>query len=157
QFAVFLACTGALAQAPDVLFQGRCAQCHAPDNTVSAPLPDTLRRMSWQAILAALEVGKMKGVGDALTSMERESIAKYLGTAASSALPPSSKGSGAPQEERRTAEWNGWADAANTRFQTAAQAGLTAQTTPKLKLKWAFGFPGVTTAFGTPTVALGRI
>ncbi len=36
-------------------------------------------------------------------------------------------------------------------------AGLTRQTTPKLKLKWAFGFPGVTTAFGTPAVFGGKL
>jgi polyvinyl alcohol dehydrogenase (cytochrome) len=53
--------------------------------------------------------------------------------------------------------WNGWADAANTRFQNAKAAGLTSQTTPKLKLKWAFGFPGVTNAEGTPTVFGGRV
>ena len=52
-------------------------------------------------------------------------------------------------------QWNGWADAANTRF--AKASGLTRQTTPKLKLKWAFGFPGVTTAFGAPTVVDGRV
>jgi len=61
--------------------------------------------------------------------------------------PPSSGG----------ASWNGWADAANTRFQSAKEAGLTSQTTPKLKLKWAFGFPGVTNAEGTPTVFGGRV
>ncbi|HTA44132.1 MAG TPA: PQQ-binding-like beta-propeller repeat protein [Bryobacteraceae bacterium] len=55
------------------------------------------------------------------------------------------------------ASWNGWADAANTRFQNAKSAGLTAQTTPNLKLKWAFGFPNVTTAFGAPTVFAGRV
>src|SRR5438034_82354 len=47
--------------------------------------------------------------------------------------------------------------AAQTRFQPGQRAGLTRQTTPKLKLKWAFGFPGVTTAFGTPTVFGGRV
>lgn len=55
------------------------------------------------------------------------------------------------------ASWNGWADAANTRFQPAKAAGLTVQTTAKLKLKWAFGFPNVTTAFGAPTVFAGRV
>lgn len=55
------------------------------------------------------------------------------------------------------ANWNGWADAANTRFQNAQAAGLTAETAPKLRLKWAFGFPNVTTAFGAPTVFGGRI
>jgi polyvinyl alcohol dehydrogenase (cytochrome) len=53
--------------------------------------------------------------------------------------------------------WNGWADPANTRFQPARAAGLTVQTTPKLKLKWAFGFPDVTTAFGNPSVFAGSV
>ena len=36
--------------------------------------------------------------------------------------------------------WNGWgAGVANTRAQSAAQAGLTAAQVPNLKLKWAFG------------------
>jgi polyvinyl alcohol dehydrogenase (cytochrome) len=54
-------------------------------------------------------------------------------------------------------DWNGWADAANTRFQPAKAAELTIQNTPKLKVKWAFGFPGVTTAFGAPSVFNGRV
>jgi len=60
--------------------------------------------------------------------------------------------------ERRTGPgWNGWsADAANSRFQSAA-AGLTRAAVPKLKLKWAFGYPGVTTAFGSPTISGGRV
>ena len=28
---------------------------------------------------------------------------------------------------------------------------------PKLKLKWAFGFPGATQAYSQPTVAAGRV
>ena len=54
--------------------------------------------------------------------------------------------------------WNGWGnDATNTRFQDAKAAGLTAAHVPKLTLKWAFGFPGVTSASGQPTVAAGRV
>ena len=54
--------------------------------------------------------------------------------------------------------WNGWGiDLTNSRFQNAKAAGLTAADVPKLKLKWAFGYPGVTTSFGTPTVFGGRI
>ena len=62
-----------------------------------------------------------------------------------------------PAQGSGGASWNGWADAANTRFQNAKAAGLTARTTPRLKLKWAFGFPGVTTAQGNPTVFGGRV
>jgi polyvinyl alcohol dehydrogenase (cytochrome) len=54
--------------------------------------------------------------------------------------------------------WNGWSPtAANTRFQPADQAGLTAAQVPNLKLKWAFGFPDTLSAYGQPTVAAGRV
>jgi polyvinyl alcohol dehydrogenase (cytochrome) len=54
--------------------------------------------------------------------------------------------------------WNGWgAGVANTRFQPATQAGLTAEQVPHLKLKWAFGFPGASSVWGQPTVVAGRL
>ena len=36
-------------------------------------------------------------------------------------------------------------------------AGLTAAAVPKLKLKWAFGFPDDISAYAQPTVAVGRV
>src|SRR5262249_43548667 len=138
----------AAAQAPDALFQSRCASCHTAGNAVGAPLPETLRQMSWQVILGGLETGKVKPGGGKLRGAEREDIAKSLGTTDSNPMPRSAKCSAAPQRASAAGNWNGWADPANTRFQPARQAGLTRQTTPKLKLKWAFGFAGVTTAFG---------
>jgi len=54
--------------------------------------------------------------------------------------------------------WAGWSpDITNTRFQPAAQAGLTAADVPKLALQWAFGFPSATSAFSHPTVAGRRV
>ncbi len=54
--------------------------------------------------------------------------------------------------------WNGWgADQANTRFQTAARAGLKAADVPRLTLKWAYGFPGVNSARSQPAVLGGRL
>ena len=146
----------ASAQSSEASFQTRCATCHTAGNSVGAPLPETLRQMSWQTILAALEVGKMKPIGDNLSAPERESIAKSLGTTYSNEMSASAKCSGTPPSGK-TKNWNGWADPANTRFQPASQAGLTKQTTPKLKLKWAFGFPGVTTGFGVPAIVDGRV
>ncbi len=112
--------------------------------------------MPWQAILIALETGKMKGIGSTLSAAQREGIAKFIGVVASEAMTPAARCSAAPARSSN-ANWNGWSDAANTRFQSAKAAGLSRATTPKLKLKWAFGFPGVTTAFGTPTVFDGRV
>jgi polyvinyl alcohol dehydrogenase (cytochrome) len=53
--------------------------------------------------------------------------------------------------------WNGWSPdpTSNALFQTAAAAGLTAAQVPKLKLKWAFGFPGGAIAWGQPVIAGG--
>jgi polyvinyl alcohol dehydrogenase (cytochrome) len=54
------------------------------------------------------------------------------------------------------ADWNGWGvDLANSRFQ--AQAQLTATQALRLKLKWAFGFPGVKSVMGQPSVVGGRV
>jgi polyvinyl alcohol dehydrogenase (cytochrome) len=149
KFIFVLAAVAAIAQTPEATFQSRCATCHSVGNLMGAPPPDTLRKMSSKAILAALETGRMSTIGADLTAAERQTVAKIgLGeTSASTA-----KCSGSP---RSNGQWNGWADAANTRFTKAA--GLTAQTTPKLKLKWAFGFPGATTAFGSPAVIGGRV
>jgi polyvinyl alcohol dehydrogenase (cytochrome) len=146
-----------LAQSPAEVFESRCTQCHKQDNNVSAPLPGTLRQMSWQSILAALETGKMKAVGDTITSQQRELVARFIGTDAAQTLPASAKCSAAPRRAASNQNWNGWADPANTRFQPARAAGLNAESTAKLKLKWAFGFPGVTTGLGVPAIVDGRV
>jgi polyvinyl alcohol dehydrogenase (cytochrome) len=55
-------------------------------------------------------------------------------------------------------QWNGWSNEVdNSRFQSAQSAGLAAERVPQLKLKWAFGFPGGTSAYGPPTVVGGRL
>jgi polyvinyl alcohol dehydrogenase (cytochrome) len=54
--------------------------------------------------------------------------------------------------------WNGWgADASNSRFQPEKSAQLPADQVPQLKLKWAFGFPGVKSVLGQPAVVAGRV
>src|SRR5436190_1061199 len=54
--------------------------------------------------------------------------------------------------------WNGWGvDNSNTRFQPAAAAGLTAAQVPRLKLKWAFGFPTGESSNAQPTIFAGRV
>ena len=147
----------ASALAQNTLFQTRCGGCHNSANKVGAPPVETLRGMPWQAILAALETGKMKAIASGMSAAERESVAKSNGSASASSAGAGSRCSSPPATRNVAPSWNGWADPANTRFQSSRTAGLTAQTTAKLKLKWAFGFPGVTTAFGTPTVFAGRV
>jgi len=54
--------------------------------------------------------------------------------------------------------WNGWGvDSSNARFQPARAAQLPADQIGRLKLKWAFGFPGVKSVMGQPSVVGRRV
>jgi polyvinyl alcohol dehydrogenase (cytochrome) len=54
--------------------------------------------------------------------------------------------------------WNGWGvDPTQHRFQPADMARLAPSDAPRLKLKWAFGFPGVNRLVAQPTVFGGRV
>lgn len=58
----------------------------------------------------------------------------------------------------RSPSWNGWgAGLANTRYQDQKGAGIAAADVPRLKVKWAFGFPGVKSVYGQPSIAAGRV
>ena len=54
--------------------------------------------------------------------------------------------------------WNGWGvNTSNTRLQDSAMAGFTAAQVPRLKLRWAFGFPGDLDANAQPTIVGSRV
>jgi outer membrane protein assembly factor BamB len=54
--------------------------------------------------------------------------------------------------------WNGWGPTVeNTHFQAATKAGLRPEQVPHLTLKWAFGFPDATSAWGPTTIVGGRL
>src|SRR5207244_11721071 len=64
----------------------------------------------------------------------------------------------AMSDPAKGASWNGWgATVANTRYVPADKGGITAPLVPRLKLKWAFGLPGVTAARAQPVVVGGRL
>ena len=154
---VLLSCVSLMAQDGAEIFRNHCSTCHRAGSSTSAPLPDALRSLPAQTILAALESGRMRAQGALLSAAERKLAADYLGTTGAQTMPASANCSDAAGPIRNAAGWNGWgADAANSRFQKAS-GRLTRDTVPKLKMKWAFGYPGVTTAFGSPTVAGGRV
>lgn len=151
---------GAQAQNRDgtTVFQQVCSNCHKQNSPTQAPLPDVLRKMPVQAILTALETGKMAAIGANLSASEKTAVAGYLGVAGVESIPQSAHCSSNVPLAKSAPSWNGWGiDPTNSRFQNAKAAGLTAASVPNLKLKWAFGYPGVTTSFGTPTVYGGRI
>jgi polyvinyl alcohol dehydrogenase (cytochrome) len=154
------------AQAQDgaAVFQASCATCHtAADAAQQARNPsiETLRRLTPEAILNALLNGKMRIQAVALSDAERRAVAEFLG---GRALQPADAGSSvkpctatAPfRGPTGTSEWNGWGNGlSNTRF--AKDGGIGAKDLPKLKLKWAFGYTGVTSARAQPALVGNRL
>jgi len=145
------------------MYMQSCAACH--DGGVErAPQRQVLKTMSPDRVLAAMESGEMVYMASRWPAAGRRAIAEFitgkpLNAAASAPSEATCATSSAAFRESGPA-WNGWgANTSNTRFQESAAAGLTAADVPRLKLKWAFGFPGdiLTTANGAPTIAGGLI
>ena len=146
----------------EALFREHCASCHA-GGVERAPDVAALRQMSRERLSAALTTGVMQERGAALMPAQREALVAFLAakTPAQAAIAPVQCGAPPPPmpaEPLALPHWNGWgADAAERRFQPAAMAGLAAADVPRLKLKWAFGFPGVNRAYAQPAVLGGRL
>ena len=163
---ILLACTAhAWAQSPGGarVFQQTCASCHTGDPESRAPSAEALRARAPQAIVDSLMTGAMRPQGSRLSGAERRAVAEFLtgkviagdvsGASmgrCSTSMPFANPASGP--------RWAGWSPAAaNTRFQSADQAGLSLADIPRLTLKWAFGFPDASVAWAQPTVAGGRV
>ena len=147
------------AQEGTQVYMRHCQQCHSPGAVAHAPSLEALKSMPWERIVKALETGAMKAQGAALTAEERRAVARYLGSAQPAPAPVMS-GACTPgaRPTVTTSAWNGWGvDDRNSRFQPGAAAGMDASAVSGLRLKWAFGFPYGTTAFGQPTVVDGRL
>jgi polyvinyl alcohol dehydrogenase (cytochrome) len=157
----------AFAQTPDgaAVYERACASCHAnPAADSRAPRRETLALVAPEAILTALTSGNMFRQGSELSEADRRAVAAFLaGRPIGTPAPPNTVGrcTTAPRAltaANVTAGWNGFGGTvANTRYQTADRAGLTAANVPRLTLKWAFGFAGVNSARAQPTVAGGRV
>jgi len=145
------------------LYKQICATCHEA-GAERAPNRQALRTMSPERVLAALETGAMISMTSARTAVERRAIAEFVtgkpfGRALVTTPSPQSM---CPVREGDFVSlfagplWNGWG-VNNTRYQDASMAGFTAAEVPRLKLKWAFGFPGDVAADAQPMVAGGRV
>ena len=161
---LILTIASAFAAGPDgpSIYKDHCAACHDNSSATRAPAPASLRAMSPEAIVRALDSGLMAQQGRALTTDDRKTIAEFLtgkviGRAVTAGN-PGLCGTAAREFSPSGANWNGWGnDLSNSRFQTTAAAGLDATSTPRLKLKWAFAFPDTAIANGQPTVVGGRV
>ena len=156
------------AQPPDGerLYNQNCARCHEGNLPVlfsSGPI----REYPAERIYEALSAGLMTAPATGLSKADKRAVAEYVsGSAPGSLVPPldqipetayCASGGAVPSDPYAGPSWNGWSpDLSNARFQSAAAAGLTANTVPDLSLKWAVGFPGVTIASFQATIVGGR-
>jgi polyvinyl alcohol dehydrogenase (cytochrome) len=157
---VLLACAVSAGAQPsgEAVYRERCASCH---DLTSQRIPprSALQKIPATRILRVLDFGVMMSVAYPLRRDEREAVSNYLGTGAGDPVPPVSAFCNTravgplPIDDNRTPRWNGWSPVnSNTRFQTAANAGLTVDQVKRLELKWAFAFDGDVSTFNQPTV-----
>ena len=103
----------------------------------------------------------MMSIAYPLRRDEREAVAMFLGHGASDPPPPSTAFCRPNVRIMRNtaATWSGWSPtSANTRYQSPEHVTpLRCRKSPKLQLKWAFGFAGDVTAFAAPTIVNGTL
>ena len=144
------------------LYQQRCASCHdAPNGSSRAPAKAALATRTPGQVFDILTHGAMAPMAAGLSDAEVDSIALYLTgsapTHAASAMKDPDEAAAcraSPPPAMSGGRWNGWSPTLdNARFQ--ADARLKAQDLPRLKVKWAFAFPGGVA--GQPAVVGGRV
>ena len=146
----------ALSSRGEALYRTRCASCH-DGGVARAPDTNALRQFRPERMSFALMFGMMSQQGRDLSQREIQAIVRYLvGTPPEQQqpLPDSKCGERGPVlTDASLPRWNGWGvDIAQHRYQPATMAELSPDDVPRLKLKWAFGFPGDTKAYAQPTV-----
>jgi polyvinyl alcohol dehydrogenase (cytochrome) len=181
--AAWMAGSLAQAQAPDgaEVFKRACAACHMeqpagpppalgptgpPDPSAlraRAVPPDRLKMFTPEAILNALTNGKMQTQAASLSDAERRVVSEFASGQTFSAREAALKNSLCKSVPRMTdiargPRWFGWGNGVeNTRFQSKQQGKITAADLPRLKLKWAYGYPNVASARAQPVVVGNRL
>ena len=150
--------------AGSTIFGNACGGCHG--KLEAAPPPVMLKKLTPEKIYEALTTGDMKNQAANLTDQQKRDIAEWIG---GRALGATEKGdvkfmsnpcSNHPPIKDLTSApaWNGWSpDIFNARFQSTKAAGLQPASAGRLALKWAFGLPATSSAYGQPTIVDGRV
>lgn len=169
---VFLVDTASAQTASRVIraIDERCAICHSSANQSAAagaegaPSQATLQQMAPETILRAMTTGAMRVHAEGLSEDYKLAMAEFI---SGRKLGPLEAGDARNMPNRCTMPtplgdpaagpaWNGWGpDPTNARFQP--DPGFSAADIPTLALKWAFGFTGVSSVYGQPTVVGNRL
>ncbi len=161
-FVVVLAGTAASGATPDgaAVFESHCAACHQPETGSRTPTRAELGNLTPEQVMTALLRGKMTMQGAVLATSEMRAVALYVTGKNFSAVavdPSAGRCAGNPKTFAPGAGgWNGWGvNVSNARYQ--ANPGLKSDDVPRLKLKWAFGFPDDTQPAAQPVIVSGRV
>jgi polyvinyl alcohol dehydrogenase (cytochrome) len=148
-------------------FQTRCMSCHRENDSSKAPSARRIRQMTPEQIYAVVSKPGRPEHDQGLTDPQKRRMAEFMGgyrqigsvEAGNPKNFPNACASNPPMTDPYAgAFWSGWgADIQNTRYQKTEAAGITKADVPKLKLKWAFGFPLGISAYSPPAIASGRV
>jgi len=143
------------------IYTQRCAVCHDSKTMERTPSREELGKRTPELVVEALTTGAMREQGKGLSDNEKRAVAKFVSgkefaVAAVAEAKGNCEGTAPPITFNSTNDWVGWGrDAANSRYQPTP--GLAAADVPKLKLKWAFGFPGATLGYSQPSIVGDRL
>lgn len=138
------------------LYGQKCAVCH-DHSEGRIPPRDMMAGLPVQQVIFDLTFGVMQPQGLGLSAEEIASIAAFVTGKASTPGPqpnPDANRCAGPGRPIRFDEagWNGWGrDVENSRYQP--QPGIKPGDVPKLKVKWAFAYPGP--QFGAQPTIIG--
>jgi polyvinyl alcohol dehydrogenase (cytochrome) len=149
------------------ILQQQCMACHGKASMPQLPTIATLMEKGdspervYEILTTTAAHKDLKLDDDQLRHAAESLSGRLLGTATEgdAKLMPNQCPSNPPLADPAAGPaWNGWGNGgANTRFQPAKAAGISADQVPHLKLKWAFGFPHGTAASAQPTIVSGRV
>jgi len=145
------------------LFHEHCSTCHASGGMKgsAAPSVEVLGQKTREEILRALESGAMTIYGNRMIEAERRAVAAYLSskTGGGAELAQANFCSMKPAPIANATvrdRWDGWGNGPeNARYQKSTW--VRAENVSRLRLKWAFGIPDASTAYGQPTFVQGRL
>jgi polyvinyl alcohol dehydrogenase (cytochrome) len=167
------------------IFGNVCGACHGKEAMNDAMSQDMLKQLTPEKLYESMTTGSMQKHADAasLTDDQRVAIAEWV---SGRRLGSTEKGGAntmpnvcathPPVANLSAPSWNGWSPdmTRNNRFQPAKVAGglgpkesgatdelrrhgFSPAAVARLELKWAFGLPWTSSAYGQPTVVDGRI
>src|SRR6185312_10915757 len=126
------------------IFKARCASCHEPA-IERAPTRQELGARSPEDVYDILTAGRMKAMAEGMSPAELYGVVRFI--TGKSPTPQAAQGpdpnlcrTNGPLQPNGP-QWNGWGrDLGNSRYQP--KPGFTAADLPRLKVKWAFAYPG---------------